>query len=54
MPNQPRSSIIGFRDTGDLREALERIAADRGEKLSDIVRRACEEYVRRYPLDEDD
>lgn len=53
MPNQPRSAIIGFRDTTGLREDLERIAADRGEQLSDVVRRACEEYVRRYPLDED-
>lgn len=37
---------------GELRASLERIAEDLGVNLSDVVRRACEEYVRRYPLDE--
>lgn len=44
--------MLGFRDTTGLREDLERIAGDRHESLSDVIRRACEEFVRRYPLDE--
>lgn len=49
----PATPMVGFRCPPELREQLERIAADRRESLSDVVRRFCEEGVRRYPLDED-
>ncbi|GAA1138783.1 ribbon-helix-helix protein, CopG family [Nocardioides aquiterrae] len=52
MPNQPATPAIVFRAPDELRDALQRIADDRGETLSAVVRRACSEYVRRYPLDE--
>ncbi|WP_231496216.1 ribbon-helix-helix protein, CopG family [Nocardioides sp. URHA0032] len=46
----PATPLIAFRAPDDLREALERIARDRGETLSDVIRRACRDYVRRYPV----
>lgn len=52
MPNQPATPMLGFRGSAELREALERIASDTGETLSDVIRRACWELVRRYPADE--
>ena len=52
VPNQPATPLLAFRAPDELRAALQRIADDRGETLSDVIRRACSEYVRRYPLDE--
>jgi len=33
----------------ELWEAARRVAADRGETITDVIRRALEEYVRRWP-----
>jgi len=37
----------------DLWAAAKRVAADRGEHVSEVIRRALERYVRQHPLDED-
>lgn len=37
----------------DLWNAAKRIAADRGETITDVVIRALERYVRAHPLDDD-
>jgi predicted transcriptional regulator len=52
VPNQPATPLIAFRAPDELKDALLRIADDRGETLSEVVRQACWESVRRYPLDE--
>jgi hypothetical protein len=49
VPNQPRTPIIGFRCPPELREQLERIALDRGETLTDLIRRVLREYVANWP-----
>lgn len=38
----------GFRIPDALYESAQRVAAERGETLSEIVRRALEEYVREH------
>ena len=45
----PATPLIAFRAPDELREELERIAHDRRETLSEVIRRACWDYVRRYP-----
>lgn len=47
MPNQPRTPIRGIRIPNELWEAAQQVAADRGETVSDEVRRALERYVKR-------
>lgn len=37
----------------ELWRAAQRVAADRGESLSDAVRRFLERYVRNHPTDDD-
>lgn len=49
MPNQPRTPMRSFRIAEDLYRAARAKAAERGESLSDVVRRALERYVRSKP-----
>lgn len=46
MPNQPKTPMKSFRIPQDLYDAAKDKAAERGESLSDVVRRAFERYVR--------
>ena len=45
MPNQPKTPIRTVRVGDSLWEAAQDAAAQRGETVSDVVRRALEEYV---------
>jgi hypothetical protein len=49
VPNQPRTPMRSFRISKELYEAAKAKAAERGESLSDVVRRALERYVRSKP-----
>lgn len=46
VPNQPRTPLRSFRIPDELYEAAQAKAADKGESVSDVVRRALERYVR--------
>lgn len=48
VPNQPRTPIRGVRVSDDLWKEAQRVAAERGETVSDEVRRALERYVKRH------
>lgn len=48
MPNQPRTPNRGVRINDALWTAAATIAAQRGETLSDVIRRALERYVRTH------
>lgn len=47
VPNQPRTPLRSFRIPDELYEAAQAKAADKGESVSDVVRRALERYVKR-------
>jgi hypothetical protein len=47
VPNKPKTPLRSFRIGDELYEAAQAKAADRGETVSDVVRRALERYVRR-------
>ena len=47
MPNQPKTPSRNVRVPDDLWHAAQAKAAERGETVSDVVRRALERYVRR-------
>ena len=47
MPNQPRTPIRGIRVPDELWEAAQQVAADKGETVSDEVRRSLERYVKK-------
>lgn len=47
MPNQPKTPIRTIRVGDPLWEAAQEVAAERGESVSDVVRRALERYVGR-------
>lgn len=47
MPNQPKTPIKCFRIPDDLYRAAQAKAAERGESVSEVVRRALERYVKR-------
>jgi hypothetical protein len=49
VPNQPKTPKRGARIADDLWRAAQRVAADRGETLTDVIRRALEQYVREHP-----
>jgi len=53
MPNQPATPKRGVRIPDELWQAAMRVARDRGETLSQVIRRALERYVRQHPLDDD-
>jgi predicted DNA-binding protein len=44
-PNQPKTPLRSFRISDELYEAAQARAAEEGETVSDVVRRALEEYV---------
>ena len=46
VPNQPRTPLRSFRISDELYEAAQQKAANRGESVSDVVRRALERYVK--------
>ena len=45
MPNQPKTPIRTVRVGAPLWEAARAVAADNSETLSDVIRRALEQYV---------
>lgn len=47
MPNQPVTPIKCFRIPADLYEAAQVKAAERGESVSEVVRKALTRYVKR-------
>ena len=53
MPNKPATPIRGIRVPDELWQAAQRVASDRGETVSEAVRRLLERYVREHPLDDD-
>lgn len=48
-PNQPKTPKRGVRVDDELWEAAKRVAADRGETVSDVIVRALKRYVRAHP-----
>ncbi len=47
VPNQPRTPLKSFRIPEDLYAAAQAKAAERGESVSEVVRKALERYVKR-------
>jgi predicted CopG family antitoxin len=47
VPNQPKTPIRCFRIPDDLYRATQAKAEERGESVSDVIRRALERYVKR-------
>jgi predicted HicB family RNase H-like nuclease len=47
MPNQSKTPIKCFRIPAELYEAAQAKAAERGESVSEVVRKALERYVKR-------
>jgi predicted HicB family RNase H-like nuclease len=47
MPNQPKTPIKCFRIPEALYVAAQAKAAERGESVSEVVRKALERYVKR-------
>lgn len=47
VPNQPRTPLRSFRIPDELYEAAQRKAEEKGESVSDVVRRSLERYVKR-------
>lgn len=47
VPNQPKTPLRSFRIPDEVYKAAQAKAAERGESVSDVVRRALERYVKR-------
>lgn len=47
VPNQPKTPLRSFRIPDEVYKAAQAKAADKGESVSDVVRRALERYIRR-------
>lgn len=47
VPNQPKTPMRSFRIPDEVYRAAQAKAAEKGETLTDVVRRALERYVRR-------
>lgn len=47
VPNQPKTKIRAVRVPDELWQESQRVAAERGETVSDEIRAALERYVRR-------
>jgi hypothetical protein len=47
MPNQPRTPARAVRVPEDLWKAAQAKAEERGETVTDVIRRALDRYVRR-------
>lgn len=52
VPNQPRTPKHGVRIPQDLWDAAKRVAADRGETLTDVIIRALKRYVVEHPSED--
>lgn len=48
VPNKPKTPLKSFRIPQELYQDAQRIAAERGESVSDVVRAALERYVKRH------
>lgn len=48
VPNQPKTPLRAIRVPDDLWKAAKAVAKERGETLSDVMRAALVEYVRKY------
>lgn len=48
MPNQPATPNRTMRIPDDVWQAAKRIAADRGESVTDVVLRALRRYIREF------
>ena len=48
VPNQPKTPQRAVRVPDDLWRAARAVAKSRGEALSDVIRDALREYVKRY------
>ena len=48
VPNSPKTPKHGVRVPDDLWQSVKRIAADRGETITDVIIRALKRYVRDY------
>ena len=46
VPNQPKTPLRSVRIPDDLWQAAQTRAAERGESVSDVIRRALERYIR--------
>jgi predicted transcriptional regulator len=49
VANQPKTPKHGVRISDDLWQAAQRVAADRDETLTEVIRRALERYVKEHP-----
>lgn len=47
VPNKPKTPLRSFRIPDDIYEAAQKKAAEKGETVSDVVRRALERYGKR-------
>lgn len=48
MPNQPKHPARAIRVDETLWAAVKRVAQERGETVSDVIRQALDAYVKRY------
>lgn len=47
VPNKPKTPLRSFRIPDDVYQAAQAKAAEKGESVSDVVRRALERYAKR-------
>lgn len=47
MPNQPKTPMHSFRCADELWEAAKSTAEQRGETVTDVLRKALQRYVKR-------
>lgn len=47
VPNKPKTPLRSFRISDEVYEAAQKKAAEKGESVSDVVRRALERYSKR-------
>lgn len=47
MPNAPKTPLRNVRVSDELWSAVQERAAERGETVTDVIRRALEKYVKR-------
>ena len=47
VPNAPKTPLRSFRIPDDVYRAAQEKAAERGESVSDVVRKALERYVKK-------
>lgn len=48
VPNKPKTPLRAVRVPNELWDAAKAIARERGESLSDVLREALADYVRKY------